>query len=57
MIDNGLQSPENPQFGGWGGRYVRQATGKGFFNDTVDRVVGIDGVTYNVFFSILFCIV
>lgn len=48
LIDNGLSSPENPEFGSWGGRYVRQAAGKNFFNDTIDRVVGIDGKTYNV---------
>jgi hypothetical protein len=32
---NGLNDPENPEHGGWGGRFTRMS---GYYNDTEDRI-------------------
>lgn len=36
LIPNGLSDPEHPEWGGWGGRYMRQAPGFGLYADTKD---------------------
>lgn len=45
LIQNGLGSPEYPEWGSWGGRYIPSDPSKrhGHFSDTVDRVIGKDG--------------
>ena len=43
LIPNGLNAPEHPEWGGWGGRYEEQ---NGFYTDTADTVIGADGETY-----------
>ena len=35
LIPNGLNAPEHPEWGGWGGRYEKQG---GFYTDTADTV-------------------
>ncbi|KXL42774.1 hypothetical protein M433DRAFT_159202 [Acidomyces richmondensis BFW] len=48
LVQNGLSSPEQPDWGSWGGRYkttdLAQA-GK-HYSDTIDRVTGKDGKLY-----------
>lgn len=56
LINNGLNSPENPNFGGWGGRYelYQPFTQKWFWEEetrpiwtnAVDKVLGKDGRYY-----------
>ncbi|KAL2843947.1 hypothetical protein BJY01DRAFT_264128 [Aspergillus pseudoustus] len=48
LIPNGLGSPEHPGWGGWGGRYgaVDLSGYVNLYADSVDRVVGGDGKTY-----------
>jgi hypothetical protein len=53
LVDNGLNTPEQPNFGGWGGRYERytprmqkwfqEAETRPLWTDAVDEVRGIDG--------------
>jgi hypothetical protein len=43
LVPNGLNAPEHPEWGGWGGRYERKG---GFYTDTADTVMGADGKTY-----------
>ncbi len=43
LIPNGLNAPEHPEWGGWGGRYERKGT---FYTDTADSVTGADGKIY-----------
>ncbi|KAI1839368.1 hypothetical protein JX266_014421, partial [Neoarthrinium moseri] len=45
LIQNGLGDPENPQWGGWGGRYVLVDLGgtAGHYCDARDEVVGKNG--------------
>jgi hypothetical protein len=43
LIPNGLNAPEHPEWGGWGGRYEKKG---GFYTDTADTVTGADGKTY-----------
>lgn len=48
LVNNGLSNPENPGFGGWGGRYTRYKDSsaqlyKNFWVDAADSVYGIDG--------------
>ncbi|KAG8631839.1 hypothetical protein KVT40_000979 [Elsinoe batatas] len=51
LIQNGLNSPDNPSWGSWGGRYLPIAetpTGMpkyGHHADAIDTVIGIDGKT------------
>ncbi|KAI9731512.1 MAG: hypothetical protein M1834_004632 [Cirrosporium novae-zelandiae] len=44
-LQNGLNAPEHPSWGGWGGRYTPTSlSGKSqHYADTVDRVTGKDG--------------
>lgn len=49
LIQNGLNIPEKPEWGGWGGRYSLLGEDSGMSNtysDTADRVVGIDRIEY-----------
>ncbi|KAK9427991.1 hypothetical protein V1505DRAFT_395589 [Lipomyces doorenjongii] len=49
LIQNGLNSPEHPDWGSWGGRYLLTDE-KGaamHYTDAVDRVVGFNGKTYS----------
>ncbi len=48
LIQNGLGSPEHPDWGSWGGRYLHTdlAEAGRHYTDAVDRVVGKDGKTY-----------
>jgi hypothetical protein len=43
LIPNGLNFPENPNWGGWGGRYELVSPHAGLWSDTQDSVTGIDG--------------
>jgi len=43
LIPNGLNCPERPEWGGWGGRYERR---DGIYTDTADTVIGSDGQSY-----------
>ena len=48
LIQNGLGSPEHPEWGSWGGRYLRTDVAEAgkHYSDAVDRVVGISGQKY-----------
>jgi hypothetical protein len=53
LIDNGLNAPEHPDWGGWGGRYelytprmrkwFEQPETRPFWSDAEDEVLGVDG--------------
>nr|WP_246463375.1 nucleoside hydrolase-like domain-containing protein [Nitrospirillum iridis] len=43
LVDNGLNAPEHPDYGGWGGRYGLANDGMGLYTDVVDTAVGADG--------------
>ena len=43
LIPNGLNAPEHPEWGGWGGRYEKKG---GIYTDTADAVRGVDGKNY-----------
>ncbi|OQV06971.1 hypothetical protein CLAIMM_11467 [Cladophialophora immunda] len=45
LIQNGLGSPENPNWGSWGGRYLSTdlSHAASHYNDVADRVVGKNG--------------
>jgi hypothetical protein len=54
LIDNGLNAPEHPDWGGWGGRYelytprtrkwFAQPETRPFWSDAEDEVLGVDGL-------------
>jgi len=46
LIPNGLGDTEHPEYGSWGGRYVRAEPGAGLYSDTVDSVTFADGRFY-----------
>jgi len=56
LIDNGLNSPEHPDWGGWGGRYeyytprmrkwFYEPETRPFWSDAEDEVIGVDGNWY-----------
>jgi hypothetical protein len=46
LIANGLNVPEHPEFGGWGGRYVPAFEGSAHRADAIDNYVDEDGVTW-----------
>ncbi|MCW2400302.1 DUF1593 domain-containing protein [Sphingobium xanthum] len=43
LIPNGLNNPENPEWGGWGGRYLPIYEGAGHRADASDRFVDANG--------------
>lgn len=45
-MQNGLNAPEHPEWGGWGGRYAPTYHGSRHFADAADHVVGKSGKTY-----------
>jgi len=52
LVQNGLGISEFPEYGSWGGRYMRtDASSDGLnsnhYSDAVDRVRGLDGKTYS----------
>ena len=49
VLQNGLNSPENPNWGGWGGRYTRSdvSAGVNHYGDGADSVVGVNGKRYH----------
>ncbi|KUI59163.1 hypothetical protein VP1G_06432 [Cytospora mali] len=48
LIPNGLNTPEHPEWGGWGGRYMlADSSGvQGLFSDAPDWAIGVDNETY-----------
>ncbi|EOD43300.1 putative cellulose-binding protein [Neofusicoccum parvum UCRNP2] len=48
LLQNGLNTPEHPEWGGWGGRYkLVDASGlTGIFGNVADLSEGMDGKTY-----------
>jgi hypothetical protein len=46
LIDNGLNVPEHPEYGGWGGRYGKVDAPQGLYADAADTVIGKDGKPY-----------
>jgi hypothetical protein len=57
LIDNGLGSPEHPDYGSWGGRYelytprpmkwFYEPEARPFWSNAVDEVMGVDGNYYS----------
>jgi hypothetical protein len=45
-MQNGLNSPEHPEWGSWGGRYTAVSLGGNQFADAADHVVGQNGQTF-----------
>jgi hypothetical protein len=48
LIQNGLDQPDHPEWGSWGGRYTLcdlSLAGR-HYHDSVDRVIGMDGKKY-----------
>jgi len=43
LISNGLNEPDYPEYGGWGGRYVRANVKGGHYADSTDRYEARDG--------------
>ncbi|HYG74467.1 MAG TPA: nucleoside hydrolase-like domain-containing protein [Planctomycetota bacterium] len=43
LFPTGLNNPERPDYGSWGGRYVKKGS---IWTDTTDRVQGVDGNIY-----------
>jgi hypothetical protein len=43
LIPNGLNMPERPELGGWGGRYLKSDPAAGHYGDTMDTFVAPDG--------------
>ena len=48
LLPNGLNSPEHPEWGGWGGRYIlADCSGNtGVYSDAVDWVIGKNNDTF-----------
>jgi hypothetical protein len=46
LLPNGLGVSDHPEFGSWGGRYVRVSPSDGLYADATDTVAGIDGKLY-----------
>lgn len=48
LIPNGLNTPEHPEWGGWGGRYIlADSSGEeGLFSDAADWAIGVNNETY-----------
>ena len=43
LIPNGLNIPEHPEWGGWGGRYVKSDLSAGHYGDAADAFTAGDG--------------
>lgn len=46
LIPNGLNLPERPDWGGWGGRYALADPGAAHYADAIDTVSGADGTSF-----------
>ncbi|MET0180865.1 MAG: nucleoside hydrolase-like domain-containing protein [Novosphingobium sp.] len=46
LIPNGLNVPQRPDWGGWGGRYGKVSNALGLWSTTADEVQGSDGKPY-----------
>lgn len=48
LIPNGLNTPEHPEWGGWGGRYMlADASGaQGLYSDAADWAIGVNNDTF-----------
>jgi hypothetical protein len=46
LIQNGLGDPEHPEWGSWGGRYVKSYEDGSHYSDVTDSVVGKNGQTF-----------
>ncbi|MCS3433556.1 DUF1593 domain-containing protein [Klebsiella sp. BIGb0407] len=48
LLKNGLNAPEHPEYGGWGGRYaaVTPDSNSGLRTSTSDTVMGVDGKSH-----------
>ncbi|KAI3393168.1 hypothetical protein diail_4656 [Diaporthe ilicicola] len=48
LIPNGLNTPEHPEWGGWGGRYILMVSSgaQGTFSDAADWAIGVNNETY-----------
>ncbi len=46
LIPNGLNMPEHPEYGGWGGRYVPTYEGAAQYGDAQDTVAGGNGASW-----------
>lgn len=48
LIPNGLNAPEHPEWGGWGGRYILMVSSgaEGTFSDAADWAIGVNNETY-----------
>ncbi|MEJ0060795.1 MAG: nucleoside hydrolase-like domain-containing protein [Terricaulis sp.] len=47
LIPNGLNAPEHPNYGGWGGRYGRVSAHDTIFTDSIDAVTGANGALFH----------
>jgi hypothetical protein len=47
LIPNGLNVPERPDYGGWGGRYVKSDLAAAHYGDAQDSFVDQDGTRYS----------
>jgi Protein of unknown function (DUF1593) len=46
LVGNGLAVPDQPNWGGWGGRWEQPSPSFGHWADTTDNVTGADGKSY-----------
>jgi Protein of unknown function (DUF1593) len=46
LVSNGLAVPDQPNWGGWGGRWEQPSPSFGHWADTTDSVTGTDGKSY-----------
>lgn len=46
LISNGLNDPEHPEWGSWGGRYMQAYEGAGHRADAQDRITDAQGTTW-----------
>ncbi len=46
LVGNGLAIPDQPNWGGWGGRWEQPSSSFGHWADTTDSVTGADGKSY-----------
>lgn len=48
LVPNGLNAPEHPEWGGWGGRYIPMVAdgAQGLYSDAVDWAIGLNNDTF-----------